>query len=122
MKKEKELKISVFEVVGRTICVSSDNGQKVYDRLVRALGEKHKVLLSFEQITLLTSAFLNTAIGQLYGVFKAEDIRALLRVDMLQQDDLVLLKHVVDTAKLYFKNPKKFEQAIREESGDDDET
>ena len=120
---QKDISIAIFEVVGSSLCVASGDGQKVYDRLAGALQEGCRVALSFRNVTTLTSAFLNTAIGQLYGKFKEERIRSLLRVEDIQPDDLVLLKRVVDTAKQYFKDPQRFEQAVRDELGDEsDET
>ncbi len=68
--------ISVFEVVGSPLCVASDNGQKVYDRIALALREDRRVTVSFLNVTSLTSAFLNAAIGQLYGSFTEEQIRS----------------------------------------------
>jgi hypothetical protein len=38
----------------------------------------------------------------------------------MQIDDLSLLKRVVDTAKLYFKDPRTFELALQESMGEDD--
>ena len=38
----------------------------------------------------------------------------LLRVEEMESDDLALLKRVVDTAKQYFKDPQRFEQAVRD--------
>ena len=38
---------------------------------------------------------------------------------VMQADDLALLKRVVETAKQYFKDPEKFDQAVRETLGDD---
>jgi len=67
----------------------------------------------------LTSAFLNAAIGQLYGNFTEEEIRNALTVKDIEQDDLALLSRVIETAKEYFKNPKRADQAYREELGDD---
>ena len=69
-------------------------------------------------MTTLTAAFLNAAIGQLYGRFNEERIRSLLKVEDMQPDDIALLKRVVDTAKLYFKDPVRFEEAVREDPGD----
>ena len=109
-----DIKISIFGVVGSPLCVASDDGQKVYDRLNAALKANRDVALSFHNVTTLTSAFLNAAIGQLYGTFNEEQIRSLLKVENMEQDDLALLKRVVDNAKLYFKNPQRFNQAIRE--------
>ncbi len=111
---KKVVEISVFEVVGSSLCVASDDGQKVYRRLAAALKEGIYVTLSFRNVTILTSAFLNAAVGQLYGKFNEEKIRGLLKVEDMENDDLALLKRVVDTAKQYFKDPKKFNEAIRE--------
>lgn len=117
------LEFSIFEIVGSALCVASSDGQKVHDRLVAALKEGRSVMLSFHNITTLTSAFLNAAIGQLYGTFSEEQIRALLKVRDMPADDLALLKRVVETAKLYFKDPKKFDQAVQETlGGDSDES
>ncbi len=119
---KKSVTIALFEVVGSSLCVASDDGQKVHDRLANALKGGHNVTLSFRNITMLTSAFLNTAIGQLYGTFDEQQIRSLLRVADIQPDDIALLKRVVDTAKLYFKDPQRFDQSVREvleDEGDD---
>ena len=116
---KKNIRIAIFEVVGNALCVASGDGQKVYERIARALQEGCRVVLSFRNVTTLTSAFLNAAIGQLYGQFNEERIRSLLRVKDMQPDDIALLKRVVDTAKLYFKDPQRFEQAVREDPGDE---
>lgn len=117
----KKTRISMFEVVGSPLCVASDDGQKVYARLSAALEKNRRVALSFHNVTTLTSAFLNAAVGQLYGTFSEGQIRALLQVEDAEQDDLALLKRVVDNAKLYFKDPQRFNQAVREVMGDDGE-
>jgi len=117
----KNLELSIFEVVGSRLCVASSDGQKVCDRLKVALKEGRKVMLSFRNVTTLTSAFLKAAIGQLYGTFSEEEIRSLLNVRDMQQDDMALLKRVVETAKQYFKDPQKFDQALRETLEDDND-
>lgn len=111
--------LSVFEIVGSPLCVASSDGQKVHDRLAAALKENRKVTLSFHNVANLTSAFLNAAIGQLYGTFSEEEIRSLLKVKNLQQDDLELLKRVVDTAKEYFRDPDRFNRATEEILGNE---
>lgn len=114
-------RVSVFEVVGDALCVASDDGQRVHDCLSTALKDNRNVALSFRNVTTLTPAFLNTAVGQLYGTFSEDRIRSLLRVEELSPDDLVLLESVVDTAKQYFEDPHGFEQAFREEMDDYDD-
>lgn len=116
---QKNMTLSIFTVVGSPLCVASGDGQKVYERLAAALKEGRSVILSFHNISTLTSAFLNAAVGQLYGEFSEEQIRALLKVQDMQPDDLALLKRVVETAKLYFRDPQKFDQAVRDVLGDE---
>ena len=114
----KNLVLSILEVVGSSLCVASDDGQKVYDRITAALKEGQSVTVSFLNVTSLTSAFLNAAIGQLYGSFSENEIRSKLRVTDLEPDDRALLKRVVDTAKEYFKDPERIKNAERAASRD----
>ena len=113
-----DIRISMFEIVGGSLCVASSDGQKIYDRLAAALKADRHVILSFHKVTTLTAAFLNAAIGQLYGTFSEEQIRSLLKVENIELDDLALLKRVVDTAKLYFKDPQRFDQVLQEKLED----
>ncbi len=115
---KKNLTLSVFEVVGSPLCVASDDGQRVHDRIAAALKEGSNVTVSFLNVSSLTSAFLNAAIGQLYGSFTENEIRSKLKVKDIEPDDLALLKRVVETAKQYFKDPKRFNNAVDEVIGD----
>lgn len=113
------LTLWVIEIVGSPLCVASDDGQKVHDRIAAALKENREVVVSFLNVRSVTSAFLNAAIGQLYGPFNQERIRARLKVQDMQREDLALLKRVVETAKEYFKDPKRFNEAVRDVLGDE---
>ncbi len=95
-----------MQQVGSPLCVASDDGQKVFDQLYVALKQQQRVQLSFCGVEILTAAFLNVAIGQLYGVFSHEQIRNLLQVEDIESNKLVLLKQVVNNAKAYFENLK----------------
>jgi len=114
----KEMKVSVFEIVGSTLCIASNDGQKVFERIQAALKKDRIVILSFLSISTLTSAFLNTAIGQLYGSFSEDQIRKQLKVQDMHPEDKALLKRVVDTAKQYFKDPNAFTEIIKEVQGE----
>jgi Icc-related predicted phosphoesterase len=99
--------IRVYEVVGNGLCVASDDGQKVHDQITRTFREGKKILLSFQNVEMLTPTFLNAAIGQLYGEFPEAQIKANLSVTEMESDDLELLKRVVDTAKDYFRDHQR---------------
>ena len=113
--------IMVFEVVGSPFCGASEDGQLIYDRVAEALHERCSVDLSFFNVEGLTSAFLNSAVGQLYSRFSEDEIRERLSVSKMEPDDLALLKRVVDTAKDYFSDPDRFERARRNAAEHDDE-
>ena len=115
-----DIRISMFEVVGSPFCVASGDGQKICDHLTAALKADRNIALSFRNVTALTAAFLNAAIGQLFGIFREEQIRSRLKVVDAAPDDLALLNRVVETAKLYFKDPQRFDRVIQEilEDGD----
>jgi len=117
---KEKIGVRVYDIVGGPLCVSAEDGQKVYEKIAPLIKQGHKVVLSFEQVETMISAFLNAAVGQLYGKFTEEEIRELLTVRDMDQEDLALLKRVVDNAKTYFKNPKEFDQAWKEEVGDEE--
>jgi len=64
--------LSVFEIIGSPLCVASDDGEKVYERIRKAIRQGRSVVLSFVNITSMVPTFLNVAIGQLYGEFSEE--------------------------------------------------
>lgn len=114
------ISVSVYDIVGGPLCVSADDGQKVYEKIAPLLQAGNMVVLSFAKVETLISAFLNAAVGQLYGKFSEEQIRERLSVQDMDQEDMSLLKRVVDNAKVYFKSPKEFDQAWKEEVGDEE--
>ena len=110
--------INIVNTVGDSFCVEADDGQKVFELIKKVLIEKRKVTLSFLNVEMLTTAFLNTAIGQLYRDFSEDLIRENLKVENLSQSGLVSLKRVVDTAKLYYKDPEAMQRSINDILGD----
>ena len=109
-----EVIVRVVDVVGGPLCAASEDGQLVHDKVAPLLREGRNVAISFAGVETLISAFLNAAIGQLYGEFKEDEVRELLAVRDMAPEDLALLKRVVDNAKAYFKDPKRFNAAVDE--------
>jgi hypothetical protein len=106
--------ISVENVVGDLYCVDSDSGQKVYGLIKKRLLEDGNVELSFQNIEMITTAFLSTAIGQLYNEFSEEFINQKVKVVNISKSGSVSLKHVIETAKLYYKDPEALHKSINE--------
>jgi len=106
-------KLSVFNLVGGSFCVESNDGDLVFNAIKKTLDADQTVEVSFQNVNMLTSAFLNTAIGKLYREFSEEKIRALVKVSGLQNADVTLLRRVIETAKLYYKNPEWLEASVK---------
>lgn len=105
-------KINIVSVIGDTYGVEAGDGQKVYDLLKKAFDQQHKVTLSFQNIVMLTTAFLNTAIGQLYKDYDQQTIRELLQLDALSDSGKISLKRVVEAAKKFYNEPDALQKSI----------
>lgn len=79
-------KINVFNVVNSPYCIAPEDGQKIYGLIATALREGQDVQLSFLNITIVITAFLNEAIGVLYKDFDEAIINRIQYVDV--SDDL----------------------------------
>ncbi len=106
--------INIVNTIGDIYGVEAEDGQKVFELIVKAFGDQKKVILSFQNIEMLTTAFLNTAVGQLYKDFKDDFIRNNLKVSEISESGKVALKRVVETAKLYYKDPDALKRSIDE--------
>ncbi len=108
--KIKEIKLSGFG--HNNSCVEAKDGEKVYPLIKQAIDENFKVKLLFSDIKTLTTAFLNTAIGQIYGEFSEEDVKSHLSVDDITNAQAITLKRVIDTAKQFYNNPDALQNSI----------
>jgi hypothetical protein len=113
--------LKIREIVASDIWVSTDDGQKVFDKITAAFKAGRAVDLSFANHENLISSFLNAAIGQLYDGSYDEDFlaRRLSFVD-ISADDRLMLDRIIDNAKRYFANRDAYDQAW-EEDGTDEE-
>lgn len=115
---DKTIALKIYEIVGSEFCVAADDGQLVFNQIALALESNLNVEISFANVRRLTSAFLNVAIGQLYGRFSESLIRTHLSVTDIEADDRELLIRVIETAKLYFKDPDRFTRIRQHALGD----
>lgn len=96
------VEINVVNLVGDNSRVFDNDGKTIHDAIFKALKDGKNVKISFGGITDLTSAFLNNAIGRLYGEFDEDFIRSKLSIVEISRDDAILLKKVIDIAKKFF--------------------
>lgn len=103
--------IKVKELINRDSAVSSDDGETVYNNILEAIKEEYIVELDFSEITIMTTAFLNSAIGQLYSMFSSDELNTSLKLKNVAEEDGILFKKVIDRAKQYQANKKGFEDS-----------
>jgi hypothetical protein len=107
-------KINIVNAIGDVFGVEAEDGQKVFELIVKSFKDNKKVDLSFQNIEMQTTAFLNTAIGQLYKDYSETFIKENLKVTNISDSGKVSLKRVVDTAKLYYNDPDALKRSIDE--------
>lgn len=115
------VRIHLAKIIGSPEAVSSADGELVFSYINEALKTGCKVVLDFEGITLLITAFLNSAIGQLYGIYETKFIQEHLSVLNLSPAGSSALRMVTRLAKEYFQNRKAMDEEISKILGDDKE-
>ncbi|OCK51893.1 hypothetical protein BA768_15450 [Chryseobacterium sp. CBo1] len=106
--------VSIVNTIGDVYGVEAEDGQKVFNLIKKAFDNKYKVILSFLNVEMLTTAFLNTAVGQLYKDYPEDVIKKYLSVSDISDSGKVSLKRVVDTAKIYYKDPGALQRSIND--------
>lgn len=103
--------LKVRELLGSNIAVATDAGDKVFKNLISLFEQDTKVALDFEGVTIITTAFLNAAIGQLYSQekFDRNFLNDSLKLINISPEDKPLFTMVVERAKEYFADKQKFE-------------
>lgn len=117
----KTVRITISSIVGGGICVAATDGQRVHQEIYDEIKDGNRVEISFFGVTRMTTAFLNAAVGQLYGEFEEGDIKKHLAPPVdFEEWHLRRLKMVVDRAKAYFTDRDSVEKAFREIENDSD--
>jgi hypothetical protein len=114
------IQIRVLEVVGRPLAVDTVDGQRVHDKIAPLLRQGTKVQLSFAGINMVITAFLNAAIGQLYGEFPEDKVDSLVEVSSLLPMFQSTLDKSRELSKAYFRDPERLKKAIQEVMGNEE--
>lgn len=108
------IKINVYNIIADSYGIETEEGQKVYEYISKALNAKQSVDISFYNIEMLTTAFLNSAIGQLYKKYSEDFIKQHVAVSNISDAGAVALKRVVETAKTFYNHPEILQKRIDE--------
>ncbi len=99
------MNVEIKTLVGDS-CVTSEDGQRVYDVIYPKLAAGESVCLNFSNIRVFASPFFNFAIGQLLKDLEPDALNQLLKVEKITADGLLICQQVVKNAKEYYRNPE----------------
>lgn len=111
--------IVVADLIGTPLCITAEDGQIIYQKIVELLNLKKSICVSFERVTTIISLFLNNAIGALYKDYDDASLSQ-LTYEGLTEEDRVVLDRVIENAKKYYAAPKEFDDSLNEEMNDND--
>ena len=107
--------ISIYNLIKSTFAVKTEDGDLIFKNISKEFTEKNKIILDFTGINLMTTAFLNAAIGQLYSdeeLYSSAFLNEYLQLKNVPQEDLPLFKLVIERAKEYFKEKENLNTSI----------
>lgn len=106
--------LKVKDIIGSSYASATDHGDLIFKKIDSLFKQSEEVIIDFDEIDIIVSTFLNASIGQLYGYYTSEFIRTHLKVKNMSNDDLNILKKVIERAREYFRDKEGFEDVIKE--------
>lgn len=99
------MNINVIDYIGDR-ATDMRQGDEIYKLVIEGFNQNEKVYIDFSNMTTILSTFLNNAIGTLYKDYTSEFLNENLKIVNLCQDDLYILKRVINRAKDFYTKPQ----------------
>lgn len=110
----KEIYINVAERIGSPSALTQEQGNSIYNEISAAIERNQSIKLDFDQIESMISAFLNNAIGQLYGKYTSQQISEFLTIQNFPDEKKATLNIVINNAKKYYADKDNFNSTVKE--------
>ena len=94
--------------------VTPEEGTTVYNSIIEAFKKGEMVTLDFEGVDMLTTAFLNVVIGDLYKDYSSEKLKSMLFLVNYSEPTAKRIKKVTDNAKLFYKDESPYKKEVEE--------
>ncbi len=67
--------IHIESILGDVKGINAEEGQQIYDLILKAFFQNNKVILSFNNMEVLSEEFLQSAVGELYKNYSHAEIK-----------------------------------------------
>lgn len=110
MKQPLVANVNVSELIGED-CLTQSDGEKLRKAITPMLNKAETVRVDFAGVRVLSSPFLNAAIGKLLQEFPPDLLNEHLKIVNVTNAGRALLERVVDNARMFYGD-KKVRNAI----------
>ena len=94
--------------------ITPEEGIPLFETIVRAFKEGCNVTLDFSDVSILTTAFLNVVIGDLYKDYTSEYLKERMALVNFTDSTAARIKKVTDNAKLFYKDKESYSKDVEE--------
>lgn len=94
--------------------ITPGDGEPIYERIIDAFHNGDSVILDFDGVEMMTTAFLNVVIGNLYKDYTSDQLKGILSFINLPNAVAVRIKKVTDNAKLFYNDQEKFTKSVED--------
>lgn len=97
----KQYTINIYSELGSKSADDDKKGDIIYKNIKQIIDEKGggEIILDFENIDLLNTAFLNNAIGRLYSLDDWIKLNFSIKIRNFPKDAFDLIKEVIESAR-----------------------
>ncbi len=106
--------IKLSERVTESKGITPDEAAPILEEELAHFQTGDTVVLDFQGIDMMTTAFLNVLIGNLYRKYTSEQLKAMLSFRNCDKMTMLRIKKVTDTAKLFYTDQQSFSKRVEE--------
>lgn len=115
--KTDKITIRIYDEVSGDAAISVTDGDAIFKKIDAAISNELIVVLDFQNVNLIITAFLNACIGQLYSKYSSEQLNRHLKLENIRPEDKHLFNKAIKIAKEYFADSTSFDISANEVFG-----
>ena len=107
-----EILIKVSDYISCNKGITPDEAEPIYQKEMEVFKNGNTVILDFSDIELITTAFLNVLVGNLYKDFTSEQLRNMIQFSNITEIIARRIKKVTDNAKAFYSDQESYGESV----------